>query len=330
MNILDIHRHCGGNPLHASNDEWHDACPDCGGTDRFSIHTECRNSNGRFFGGRFNCRGCGINGDAVNYLQKRRGLSFRDACRYLEIDPGIMPEYRTGNIKSSWEPAQPKATPGAVWQAKAERFIRYCVEQLARNSEAMAWLQSERGLTNKTIRAARLGWNPFDVYQSREVWGLPSGKKLRLPKGLVIPFCPAKAVLRLRVRHPELPQDGNRYWNIAGSFMGPMVLWQNQDAVCILESELDALLVHQECSDIVGVVSLGSAALKPDSELHQRLMNAKTVLCSLDADEAGVKAVGFWKQYPGFKRWPVVRGKDPTEQLKSGIPIRAWIEAGLQ
>lgn len=97
----------------------------------------------------------------------------------------------------------------------------------------------------------------------------------------------------------------------------------------ILESELDGLLVHQECRDIVGVVSLGSAALKPDIELHRRLMAAKMILCSLDADEAGMKAVGFWRRYPSYRRWPVVIGKDPTEQQKAGIPIRAWIEAGL-
>jgi len=330
MNILDLLHQDGIEAIHASGDEWHSPCPECGGLDRFSSFPNQRNSNGKYVCGRFHCRKCSMGtGDAANYLMKRRGLSFWDACKYLKVDQGIMPEYRTGNIKSVWEPSEAKAAPPALWQARAEMFMVYCTNQLQANSEALKWLHAERGLTDEAIKAARLGWNPADWYLRREEWGLPSGKKLRLPKGLTIPFCPAKAVIRLRVRQPEIPPAGNRYWNVSGSAMQPMMLWQNQQAVVILESELDGLLVHQECRDIVGVVSLGSAALKPDIELHRRLMAAKNILCSLDVDTAGAKAAIFWKQYPGFKRWPVVKGKDPTEQLKSGIPIRAWIEAGL-
>ena len=97
----------------------------------------------------------------------------------------------------------------------------------------------------------------------------------------------------------------------------------------VVESELDAILLMQEAGELVGVIALGTASAKPDGQLHERLMKAKTVLCSLDADAAGMKAVSFWRRYPGFKRWPVVIGKDPTEQQKAGIPIRAWLNAGL-
>jgi hypothetical protein len=248
------------------------------------------------------------------------------SCKYLQIEPGKMPE-RT--VQRTWEPEPQKTAPGAAWQDKSEGFTLMCQQSLERNSEAMAWLNDERGLSLETIKTARLGWNPVDVFQSREAWGLPPGKKLYFPKGLVIPLCLANAVVRLRIRRSAVPPGENRYRNVAGSYMGPTVYWTDQDTVAIVESELDAILLMQECSDSIGVVALGSAALKPDATLHERLMKAKRVLCALDSDPAGAKAVGFWRQYPGFKRWMSIRGKDCTEQMRAGIPVRAWIEAGL-
>jgi hypothetical protein len=159
---------------------------------------------------------------------------------------------------------------------------------------------------------------------------LPPGKKLWIPKGLVLPLCPEKTVVRLRIRRSEPPEKGSRYVVVSGSAMMPMVHWQDQDAVVIVESELDCLLISQECGDLVGVVALGSAALKPDSELHRRLMAAKRVLVSLDSDPAGAKSVAFWRQYPGFKRWMAIKGKDATEQMRAGIPVKLWIQAGLE
>jgi hypothetical protein len=109
-----------------------------------------------------------------------------------------------------------------------------------------------------------------------------------------------------------------------------MTTWQDQKAVAIFESELDALLVQQEAGDLIGVVALGSAQQKPDSDLHGRLMAAERILCCLDSDQAGGKAAwNHWRIYPGFNRWPTIKGKDATEQWRAGIPVKAWIQAGL-
>jgi len=334
MNILDLQREHGGSPKHASGDEWHDSCIDCGGVDRFSSWPNKVNSNGRFMGGRFVCRGCGASGDAVNFLMKRKSLSFIEAVKQLGIDPGIMPDH---TIRRSWTPSPAKTPPCELWQGKAKALVVHCSEQLQGNSGVLKWLDDGRGLTMETIRASRLGWNPKDIFLNREEWGLPSEisqktgqqKKLWIAQGLVVPFCLDAVVLRIRIRRSEPPEKGSRYIAVSGSYMGAMVHWQDQDTVVIVESELDALLISQECGDLVGVIGLGSAALKPDSELHRRLMNAKTVLCSLDSDVPGAKAVRFWKQYPGFKRWLTIRGKDATEQWRAGIAVRLWIEAAL-
>lgn len=116
----------------------------------------------------------------------------------------------------------------------------------------------------------------------------------------------------------------------SGSIMAPMVFWGNQTAVVIVESELDAILIAQEAGDLVAVVAMGSAQAKPGEGLHKRLSAAQRVFVALDADDAGGKAAWtFWKSYPGFKRWPCVKGKDPNEQRLDGIPVRDWIEAAL-
>ena len=334
MTILDLQRQYGGNPIHASGDEWHDACVDCGGVDRFSSWPNKVNSNGRYAGGRGVCRQCGWSGDAVNFLMKRKSLSFIEAVKQLGIDPGIMPDRAT---RRSWTPEPPKEAPPAVWQDKSETFTLTCQRQLQGNSGALKWLNDERGLSLKTIIDSRLGWNSKDVFLDRESWGLPSEistktgqqKKLWIAQGLVVPFCLDAVVVRLRVRRSEPPEKGSRYVVVSGSSMQPMTLWTDQQAVCVVESELDCLLISQECGDLVGVIALGSAAMKPDSELHRRLMAAKRVLVSLDSDPAGAKAVAFWRQYPSFKRWPTVRGKDATDQMRAGIAVRLWVEAGL-
>lgn len=334
MNILDLLQIDGIQPEHASRGEFHSPCPYCSGTDRFSCWPDRSNSNGRYLGGRFVCRCCGASGDGVNFLMKRRGLSFTQAVKYLGVDPGIMPD-RT--IRRSWTPAMAKALPDALWQEKARAFTFACQEQLQGNSEAMAWLHAERGLSDETIRASRLGWNHRDLFLDRTAWGLPSeisqktgkAKKLWIAQGLVIPFCLDAVVLRIRIRRGESPPDESRYRNVSGSNMQPMTLWADQQAVVVVESELDCLLINQEAGELVGTVALGSAAMKPDSELHRRLMASKMVLVSLDSDAPGAKSVAFWRRYPGFKRWPAIKGKDVTEQWKAGIPVRTWIQAGL-
>ena len=332
--IIDLLAADGIAASHASRQEWHSPCPLCGGRDRFSTWPDKPNSSGRFMGGRFVCRGCGIHGDAVALLQLRRGLSFREACEALDVEPGPAP---TGHRQpAAWQPEPPAAAPGAAWQGRARAFLSYTQRALASNQAAIDWLKAERGLTLETIRAAGLGWNPKDVFDSRESWGLPDEtgkngrtKKQWLPSGLIIPYFHGGQLHRIRIRRSE-PGQGSRYIMVSGSARRAMSLWADQPGVAIVESELDAILMQQETGDIIGVIALGSAQMKPDAELHARLMAAKKLLCCLDTDDAGGKAAwGHWRKYPGFQRWPPVRGKDPCEMLKAGTSIKAWLHAGL-
>jgi DNA primase len=197
-------------------------------------------------------------------------------------------------------------------------------------------LSTERGLTLDTIQRFGLGFNDIDRFEQRELWGLPTetkenGKQKRqwTPAGLTIPYCQNTDVLRIRIRRTKADEYG-RYIMLSGSSNEAMTLWTDQKSVAIVESELDAILITQDAGDIVGVIAMGSAQMKPDVNLHARLMKAERVLVCLDSDAAGARAAwGHWQTYPGFKRWPTIQGKDVCEQWQAGIAVRQWIQAGL-
>ena len=99
----------------------------------------------------------------------------------------------------------------------------------------------------------------------------------------------------------------------------------------LVESDLDAWLIHQEAGDIVTVASLGSAGAKPDPVLAAFLLAAPQILVALDSDEAGRKASQWWiRTFLKAKLWPVPWGKDPGEAFgRAPRLVMEWIELGL-
>jgi DNA primase len=307
--------------------EYHGPCPFCGGNDRFRIQP----AKDRFY-----CRGCGKSGDSVQYLRDFKGMSYFDALLAL----GREPDYSMIKSKPILTPKAETPPPPEAWQERASSFAMQSQAILwdSAGDKMRQWLHTEKGLNDETIRKAGLGYNPTDIYEPRATWGLPSAlndqgkeKKQWLPAGLVIPFLQDGKVQRLRIRRTN-PGDGNRYIIVSGSSSAPMAWHKDQGAAVIVESELDGLLLSQEAGDLCAVVALGSAQAKPDTRTDTLLKSAKTILVSLDTDEAGAKAAwDFWpKQYgKKFKRWHCLKGKDPSDSWKNGLDLRTWIQAGL-
>jgi len=309
-------------------------CPFCGGEDRFRIWPE-ETETGRAW-----CRSCGWAGDGIQYLIDYHKMSFKDACNELSLDRPI---------KINQQPAAPKAfqprtvsAPCSLWQQKAGAFLKYTQGCLFERPEILKWLHEARGLNDETIKAAGLGYNPEVVWREREQWGLEpeisqktnKPKKLWIPVGLVIPYQVNDIVTRLRIRRPDadvVDSKDSRYIIVSGSAAGAMILKGNSKACVVVESELDGLLIAQDAGDLAQVIALGNAQSKPDTTAHEILTGAAQILCSLDSDQAGIKASwAFWnKTYPQVKRWPCVGGKDPGEMILTGISIRMWAEAGL-
>jgi hypothetical protein len=339
--------------------EWQGPCPACGGTDRFHVWPEKNGGQGAYW-----CRGCEKSGDAIQFLRDFEGKSFREACDYLNITM----EEKDYHTKESgmrrtapvFQPATHQA-PADIWQERAQKFVSWAQENLKQNKEVMAWLAA-RGISAAAVDKYRLGWNPGkkgkDVYRPRQTWGLPveiiektgKPKKLWIPIGLVVPYCPPLAgvsqsdgggvVLRIRIRRPdeilerirrENPdKDPPRYYVVPGSSMATMIIGAERRVFVIVESELDAIACC-EAQDIAGAIAMGSSHAKPDAETYGILKQAKQILNALDYDKAGAQAMQWWKEQLGdnCERWPVPQGKDPGEAYQLGTDLKKWIEAGL-
>jgi hypothetical protein len=115
-----------------------------------------------------------------------------------------------------------------------------------------------------------------------------------------------------------------------------MILGNNRDHIIIVESELDALLIHQDAGDVVTTIALGSAQARPDGLSSNILSNAKLILIALDTgttekkEKAGYSEWLWWKKhFRQSRRWPTIKGKDPGESHKNGVSIRDWVMAGV-
>lgn len=115
-----------------------------------------------------------------------------------------------------------------------------------------------------------LGCILFDQWEPAPEWGLEEvlkddgkAKKLWFPIGHVIPLCTGDQILRVRIRRPKSAGDP-RYYLQRGSDTRAMILGTEKPVSIIVESELDALLLHQEAGDLVNVVALGSAQSRVD------------------------------------------------------------------
>ena len=274
--------------------------------------------------------------EAVKYIGERHRISLTKAtvrqAKYQQI-PGKQSTsaYHPNDQHISLNPHTVHGmhqVPPDEWKKKAAYYSRLAHIYLNYSPKAepnLAWLLEYRGLNTQTSRS--LGFIPEGIsWASGKAWGLPDVKPFYLPAGLCIYY----GRNRIRIRNSDLNKSP-RYYLLPGSSTEPAIVGSGDKVnIVIVESELDALLINQEAGDIIDTIALGTASIKPDDELTKILKSRSLLLISLDSDEAGIKASHWWlKHFSNAKRWPVIKGNDPTEQWKLGVPVRDWIEAGL-
>lgn len=358
MNILTLYQditHQAPEKASTTNGgEYHGPCPACGGRDRFHVWPEQRD------GGTYWCRGCGKAGDLIQFRREFMGEGFRQAAEAAgkEIGPMTLkapprpwaqtpaaPSAHAGNA-----PAQ-RGAPDVNWIEHATKLVGWAHEQLVGEAGAPVWeWLADRGIDAAGIERFRLGWNPGrsgkDLYRERKSWALPEerkpdgrAKKLWIPRGLIIPLLVDGDVWRVRIRRPEdaLNEDRRRgikepkrYYVLPGSSSRILVCPGDPRAAVIVETELDAMMLACRAGDLCTAVALGSVAVKPDAECHAAIADAMRILVALDLDDAGGKAMAWWRaHYRQAERWPVIDGKDPGEMVQRGGDVRTWILCGL-
>lgn len=366
LTILDLLREDRIEPKRVdgrNGGEYHSPCPKCGGRDRFVSWPGQTTSVG---GGTFWCRGgektggngCGIQGDAIQYLRDVRGMSYGDACAYLGLETGtIMTEIRMRPSVDVNQPAPVPAPresllPPELWSEKADALVRNCHHHLLSNGQVLEWLSS-RGITVDMVKRHELGWfkgeKGRETYRPRSSWGLPreinpkTGKErmFRILPGLVIPFRWQGRVVKIKMREfgsefgIQWPEDirGQKYMPVKGSGRMYSIFGEPRRASLILETELDGVLAHELAGDVVTVMSTGSAQWSPDEHSEKILRACMRILNALDNDKAGIERTWQWwdKHYANHKRWPTPKrlGKDLGDAWQRGLDVRAWVKAGL-
>jgi hypothetical protein len=361
-------------PLHQTGKEWHGPCPFCGTSqsdprlaDRFWVNT----TSERWF-----CRQCSPKGgDAVMFLRQSEGKSCPEAHAALgkECDFTACPVWGKCSQGKGGEatprqrqpqkplealafvPAAPSAPLGS-WKEQAAKLIDRAHEALLACPEQLDYL-AKRGLPLAAVQRNRFGWLAEDNYRARAAWGLPEilresdrkPKKLFLPQGIVIPFFAGDGTPdRLQIRRRQIKENEPRYYWVTGSSDDIPVLGPDSRAFAVVESNLDAFLIHHHAGDLVGAIPMGTCSAKPKAAAHAVLSKALCVLVSLDYEprenastgkheNPGGKSSLWWcgdgqkikPAYPRAKRWPTPAGKDPGEFFQSGGDIRAWILQGL-
>jgi DNA primase len=331
MNILELVQNESGYKFRrATANECKGPCPFCrAGDDRFRLWL----NEGRYW-----CRVCGKQGDAIQFTRDYKSMGYRDACSYL----GRPSHYETGSLRSiqpsiQQPPRTSEIPPKLAWQNPACDFVLDCAYHLMGSSEgdkARAWLH-KRTLSDVTLNEHRIGFNPTDQWVEREAWGLPSEfnskgdiKKLWLPRGIVIPWWIDGDLWGIRIRRPV--SAPKYYWLPGGTLAlyNADALTPNQPAA-LLEGEFGTLTLSQTAGDLVTAVATGSTCGARRTKWIARLSTASVVLVAFDADDPGDTAAQYWlDNLPNARRWRPFWG-DANDMAQDGVDVRSWIEAGV-
>lgn len=338
MNIIEYLDQKGITARQKNALEWCSPCPVCGGKDRFTIWPDR---------GRYYCRGCNKSGDIIDLIRNVDGLSFFEARSLAGFEARLAKSRQHSGecrrVSGNFD-AKQHADPCEVWKKKASEFIAAAHKRLLDSPEQLAWLQKVRGLNIGTVKRFKLGLNDKDRYHYRPGWGLPEvtrengrRKTLWLPRGLVIPSRSISGeLLRIKIRRPDaaLKDDTDpRYAFVCGGSVAPAFYGPAKSVFVVVESELDAILLGQECGDLATPMAIGGTVNQLDNVSHKSLGEAAKILVSLDNDRAGQNASFFWLDaFENAQLWPVLRsyGKDHTEAFKNGLDLRLWLDCGIQ
>ncbi len=318
-----------GTPLHGNDREKHGSCPKGCGNPKSRVHDSFRVQvhNGRHY---FACRHCHTQpGDAIEYMCWRHGMMTGDAIRALGGD--TITRHPARPAAAQPEPMPDEFPPCERWQCKARTFADACAAKLwtPEGARALAYLRG-RGLSDDTIRAAGLGFNPATRYAAGRDWGLTDREKVTAIRGITIPCRAAGWLWSVNIR--RLNEDGSaysgpdKYFKTTGSIAalyGADALHSDCTAL-LCEGEFDTLLAQQHAPPGLVAVTFGSAGKAPSLRWRIALRGLRLLL-AFDRDGAGAKGAAKWAELGTRVSLPGDGAKDITDFTMSGGDVRAWL-----
>lgn len=251
----------------------------------------------------------GEHGDVFGLIMLATRCDFPAALQYAAAFAGIVPGTPHLQVVRPATPIKPPVVSNTRWRQVAGAEVKQAAAYLYGDTPdaraALSYLHDMRGLTDQTIQAAQLGYNPA---WRKTGYIKPDGKPAYLAPGIVIPWRDETgdlSAVRVRCRvgnlaealdiTPDREKDGNplsKYISFSGSTFGgiPYGLLTPGVDVLIVEGEFDALIAAQQAVHErlpMAVMTAGSASGSLAAEYIERLQAAPRVLLALDNDTAG-------------------------------------------
>lgn len=309
-------------------------CPACGGTDRFGVWPQQNKGMGSFYcgRGRMGGHGCGLGGDAIEYLRRFRNMSYKQACGYLGIEEkgtgGNHYRYDTPRMPRQYRESATRFRPETkgfpeevvdprMWHEHGMKFVNNCHEALLQRPMAIAYLMA-RGISRKSIEKYRLGFHYGETRNGKEFapsfrpwpsWGLKAEKKpgtdkhrmIVLPAGIVIPSI-IDGFLRgitIRLIKPDPQSPKKKYHYVRGGVRDTWLSNPHARAFVLQEAMLDCIAVDDAAGDLVGTIGLGTTDAKPDARATKALKGATIILGALDFDTPRINERTGKEEAPG-------------------------------
>lgn len=289
--------------------------------------------------GTWKCFGtCNEGGDVFAFVMKRDGCDFKAALEIVQ-NMALRPA-PARKVEELRKPVKPGGPPPAEWQAVAREVIAQGRKALwsKQGERARAWLGA-RGIEAATVEAFGIGLHPRPAGTEARKYGAELFG-IWVPFGIVIPCVVGSHVWYLKVRtgldDPKYlnakgfhVKDGQGYESVLHPALYNADSFLDHEMGMVIESELDAMLVEQDCGDFIGAASLGSNSNELDLAVWARYLVGRTRLFGhydLDgrSERGKEKFLALSKRIEGVA---VPEGKDVTRfRLAHGREgLRRWV-----
>lgn len=333
LKIIEYLKQKGIRAKQITHFDYRSSCPICGGIDGFFFWSD-RN--------RYMCQSCNKSGDLVDLIRRVDNVNFEEACEIAGLAKGngtLNKHCKPNSTLKSPVDLQKKGLPAQKWVEKMTQFVCKAHEFLLKKPELLEKLRETYGINHDTAKKFKIGWHAHTGENDQEHQIMPAILKKDednyCQEGFVIPSYSADGrLLRVSVACLETSDSEEQSPHaLPGSSLSISFFGELKPVYLLVESELDCILLQQECGDLITSASTGRGALILDEASYNVLLSAKTVVLSFKSDISGhnstLNLLHLFKQNSFYLPIIARYGASPSEAFKNGLDLRQWLKMGL-